>query len=524
MSARHQLTPPWPCLTSRMMWFIFMAKFKLPTRYITAGKMHEMPNQRIVSQIRIHHQSANHPKFSQHAWLFMAVPYLLDREMFLIPGIDWTPGLWVLQSPYWGLIAVCIIAAVAFHRPSHDDSAVLRAFDIASGIVMAIGVLLVLGQVLGPIPWVIQVGLSLCGAGTAWQYIRWSQWLTNLTLRDAVVHVCDAFVVAGLLKCVLFLLLSIRVAVDVSLAIAATIGLRACIASSFVPNASMRRPLQVEPIHLRDFSLVPVTVTLICCTLGVMYAARYQTFGASQGIQIVLGYALEVIAAFAVWFWVSVAKKSFDLVGILAAMATTVATSTTLLATLGNSASGLAFFLTSVNYCLLNLFLWVLLLAISGKVSYDPRVVFALGWLIRSAPFLLGGVIAKSTQLKLDPAVCAVLMYIACMALVTTVLGRNTTTSAIFSKLAPEAPTNRAGLEQRCQELVRTYKLTAREAEVLKLLASGRTRPYVAEALSISENTVRVYSSKIYTKLGIHDKGSLFALVYGTSEADNTPE
>lgn len=472
--------------------------------------------------MRIHSQIMRRAELSRCAWLFMTVPYLLDREMFLIPGVDWPVGLWVLQSPYWGLLAVCVIAVVAFCRPSRDESPFLHVLDIASGAAMAAGALVVLGQALGSVPWIIQAGLSLCGAGIAWQYIRWGQCLASLPLRDAVIRICGSFVTAGLLRCALFPLSDIRPLVDCVLAAASIFGMRTCVVSTTVSDAATRRSVRAEPIRLGDYYLVPVTIVLISAALGVMYAARYQTFGSSQGTQIVLGYILEVLAAFAVWLWVSVTKNTFDLVGILAIMAATVATSATLLATLSNDAAGLAFFLTSVNYCLLNLFLWILLSAISGKVAADSRLVFALGWLIRSAPFLLGGIIAKYAQLKLDAAVCAVLMYVACIALVTTVFGRNTTTNNILSKLAAEAPTNQSGLGQRCQELVKAYQLTAREAEVLELLASGRTRPYIAETLNISENTVRVYSSKIYTKLGIHDKGSLFALVYGSNETNES--
>ena len=45
------------------------------------------------------------------------------------------------------------------------------------------------------------------------------------------------------------------------------------------------------------------------------------------------------------------------------------------------------------------------------------------------------------------------------------------------------------------------------------LLCRGRSRPYIAETLYLSENTVRNHVKHIYAKLGIHDRQSLLSLV-----------
>jgi len=49
-------------------------------------------------------------------------------------------------------------------------------------------------------------------------------------------------------------------------------------------------------------------------------------------------------------------------------------------------------------------------------------------------------------------------------------------------------------------------ELTAREREVLALLAKGRSNREVGEALHISENTVRIHVSRILDKLGVTDR------------------
>jgi DNA-binding CsgD family transcriptional regulator len=50
------------------------------------------------------------------------------------------------------------------------------------------------------------------------------------------------------------------------------------------------------------------------------------------------------------------------------------------------------------------------------------------------------------------------------------------------------------------------FGLTAREREVLALLAEGMTNAQLAGALFISERTANRHVSNIFTKLGVHNR------------------
>ena len=50
---------------------------------------------------------------------------------------------------------------------------------------------------------------------------------------------------------------------------------------------------------------------------------------------------------------------------------------------------------------------------------------------------------------------------------------------------------------------LRTLGMTAREAEILALLASGRSNKELARSLGISPNTVKTHIARIYEKLGV---------------------
>jgi DNA-binding NarL/FixJ family response regulator len=52
----------------------------------------------------------------------------------------------------------------------------------------------------------------------------------------------------------------------------------------------------------------------------------------------------------------------------------------------------------------------------------------------------------------------------------------------------------------------RPIELTAREREVLHLLAQGKTDREIADALVLSLTTVRKHSHQILEKLGVHER------------------
>ncbi|MBG9334611.1 response regulator transcription factor [Corynebacterium belfantii] len=61
--------------------------------------------------------------------------------------------------------------------------------------------------------------------------------------------------------------------------------------------------------------------------------------------------------------------------------------------------------------------------------------------------------------------------------------------------------------------------LTRREAQVFELLMQRRYNSEIADALSISVQTVKNYTSRIYSKLGIASRRDLFQLVFQDSRS-----
>ncbi len=68
-------------------------------------------------------------------------------------------------------------------------------------------------------------------------------------------------------------------------------------------------------------------------------------------------------------------------------------------------------------------------------------------------------------------------------------------------------------ISKQCALLQQHYRLSARETEVMELMARGNSVARIAEELVVSENTIRTHTKRIYAKLAIHKKQELLDLI-----------
>lgn len=70
-------------------------------------------------------------------------------------------------------------------------------------------------------------------------------------------------------------------------------------------------------------------------------------------------------------------------------------------------------------------------------------------------------------------------------------------------------------LRERCDAIVQQYALSPREADVLVLLAQGRTGSAICEELGVAASTVKTHTQHIYSKLEVGDRQQLMDCVLG---------
>lgn len=86
---------------------------------------------------------------------------------------------------------------------------------------------------------------------------------------------------------------------------------------------------------------------------------------------------------------------------------------------------------------------------------------------------------------------------------------------------APSQPDSAASddkLEHTCDFLAQNNRLTAREREVLGLLARRYNAPYIAKKLVLSPSTVKTHMRNLYAKLEVHSQSDLYLLLENTAK------
>ncbi len=166
----------------------------------------------------------------------------------------------------------------------------------------------------------------------------------------------------------------------------------------------------------------------------------------------------------------------------------------------------------------LSFFLWITLICVPPKMFGDSLVISSTVYFLIDTvySFLIGGVlvILKSFGFSLfgfiGPLSLLASLVFVVLALVflnsfevAYVDARETdSTESILESTTEQLSNFSAALE----ELKRVYWLTDREAEVLSLIAQGRSYQKIAETLYVTKSTVQTHVVNLYRKLGVHSK------------------
>lgn len=160
----------------------------------------------------------------------------------------------------------------------------------------------------------------------------------------------------------------------------------------------------------------------------------------------------------------------------------------------------------------------LLVYGVFGFCLYAPGL---LGMAIAKAAVLIFGSskLAMSTMLLAIAAACAILAILIMRHRKNYEPTQQTNSSAEGRKGAevPASQIRVADESQRlgmsCASLASHFDLTAREEEILEMLAHGRNVPFIAETLSLSSHTVRGYVKSIYARTNVHSRQELIDLV-----------
>lgn len=174
----------------------------------------------------------------------------------------------------------------------------------------------------------------------------------------------------------------------------------------------------------------------------------------------------------------------------------------------------------TVNFYLLFLLACV---SIAKRTRFDPIKVGALGVAVAAFGFFVGDFASSDIRmlnLLGTPAYVFLTVFAFVLLIAATFWTGDDRKAALLwgmeEKRAPRKYDD-ARIQQRCEQIIEQFALSAREGEVLHMLAQGKKPQQITEELFISLATVRSHVHKIYVKLGIHSNAQLMEIVEGES-------
>ena len=271
---------------------------------------------------------------------------------------------------------------------------------------------------------------------------------------------------------------------------------------------------------------VPTVCSLALVMVGLGYMQHHISFapptslsqiGNATSLQIARGAAAIVLFAVAVLF--PRRGSVVYLIGLLAVVA-----GFSLMPLLyGTGAFWVSGAVILAGYTSFDVLAWVVVAqAVRSGLGSAPRIVCAVQMLVRSLFCGIGGMAGialggMARHMAFAYADAIFVGYLITVAIVLLLSARDIWDLFDMRPAVDTAPSAIETQKGRTAALAQAWGLTERETEVFELLAIGRTQPWIAESLGISESTVNSHVRHIYGKSNVRNRQELLDLVVGAA-------
>lgn len=448
------------------------------------------------------------------AWLFLAIldPYLLEAA----------------RSPHRiQLILFVFVAVGVFARPitafftSKLQPLVERPlFVVSSAVLPAAGTIVIAlaggREVGGDLQAVI--GTAIGSLGMAWAVLLWGELYGSVGARRASMGVALSVMIGVALYFTIAVALRPGAATAVAVTLMPVLGGVLLLVSK--PGAEL--PRGARPLQLAQRFQFPWRLAFAVGVFGVAYGLMHGITN-PEAIDARLSFLGCGAAALLVAAGFAISAKDSETPGFTYRLfLPLMAAGFLVLPFLGNPWT-VANAIALTAYVCFDMVLWSALSDVSFRLRLPGTVVFGWGWAGEAA--VLVGAAAGSTlmarvglgnsQIHTLSLAMVFLLLLSMLLLLNgrDVLGELGATPVAADAAAPPDDT----VPDRSALLAATYLLSSREADVLALLLKGRSLPYIAEELEISQNTAKSHVRNLYNKLGVHTRQELLDLAQTTA-------
>lgn len=433
------------------------------------------------------------------------------------------------------LTALALSAAVALCRPLAARAGRSRALFAAAGAVASAA------SLLGPVSALFEPPLSGVlihlaavgvGVGFAWLYAVWYGWLC--AARDMIGLVFSA--VASLL--LIYPLANVLSTDQISPWISATVGSALpmlSVALAFaagdgerpaVPGAAEEPegPAGVDPAELRRRRLLCLRFGMcLCAVVAVVEVARNLLLGGTAiafyaGVANLGGATLKV--ACAVPLVAVFANRDARGVSVAYRCSFVLLLGVVLCLPLLLQGNWFAHMLLDVGSFFFQMVVLMVAYQISAGFGVSAVRVFGALRAVWAAGALLGiGVphLAQACVPGYEQVLAVVLGLTAAVAFLFMFTDRDCV--EVLASLPAEAQVL-PGFEEKAARLAHRHGVTEREAEVMLLVARGRSAARIAETLGVSAATVNSHVHRVYQKLDVHSRQELMDAIEREGEAN----
>lgn len=271
------------------------------------------------------------------------------------------------------------------------------------------------------------------------------------------------------------------------------------------PNPSSRSALFEEvPIHFL------VILFLFCAAFGIMqyllvlpHDEATAIIGSNIAVRGLI--SLVVLIGFGVFSWKPDVAYKIGLLLITAGF----------LAAPFTKSISVSSVVVMAGYTCFDMMGWIVVAALVARYRADAPRIIALARVAALGGVLAGGVVGTFlvSWAWSDDANMAITMtavaYLLVAAAILLLYGGSSSVWRLMRKDAVSIDAVQQATDESIRDLAIGYHLTPREAEVLGWFVSGRSIPWIAAKIGVSEGTVRSHTRHIYEKTGVHSRQEL---------------
>lgn len=442
------------------------------------------------------------------AWI--SIVFTLPIPALLTMGFDFSPWYFLPGA------LVCIALGIVSNRvaPERARTAVLLASGMLSIIGVA-GMTTSIGQE-NAIFFVASLGCT--GIGAAMLQTLWGDKMASLTARDINLYTVTSMLLAALLSILAWSATSLDAAL---LAFAALpLGSYILLYRGFESgrwNLRVRKgdadsPNASGPLHLGRLC---ISIFVFVFVFNLAYTALPANPFEGMVVRPIRSVA-NVSVTIALLFML-LAKGNMNRMSLYRLSFPVLLGALLLMLVIPDEYNELASVIAAAGYKLFDVLFWCVLVGLAHENRVRSWQILGFGMAANFAGMGLGiGLRERAWEATasgaLDPTLLVCGLMFSLVVVIMLILPESIV-SQIMSRSSKKQHQEETPFAQRCSSAGEEYQLTAREHDVLALLAQGRTQGIIASKLNISEGTAHTHIIHVYQKMGIHSQQELIDIV-----------